>query len=155
VSILGKPAVNGTKDTRKDQYRVQIGLSWLKKGLAMCTTSSNEDLVAEMEKRAKGFHSTSKRIIDGIKTDSPVQEIIPPDWPCLDWVSNANATLAGDAAYLMTMYRGEAANHGFLDALLLCRTLQSVHVEGVDLGERITTYEDEMREGTTVRVRWC
>ncbi len=52
----------------------------------------------------------------------------------------------GDAAHAMTMYRGEAANHGILDAYILARRIEEVYAGGKARAEAIVEYEEEMRE---------
>jgi 2-polyprenyl-6-methoxyphenol hydroxylase-like FAD-dependent oxidoreductase len=146
VSILETPAVNGTAGTGKERYRVQLGVSWRTEPTQSTIGTPTTGLLAEMKRRAQGFALELWKVIDGIPEDAVIQEIVPADWPCLNWQPYAAVTLAGDAAHLMTMYRGEAANHGFLDALLLYRALKGVHDGSIRQGEAIRKYEDEMRE---------
>lgn len=93
------------------------------------------------------MESEWRRVVESIPDDVLVQEIIVADWPCLEWKSCSGVTLAEDAAHAMTMYRGEAANHGFLDALNLCK-LESVHTGDANQAEAVGKYEDEMRMRT-------
>lgn len=60
--------------------------------------------------------------------------------------------MAGDAAHAMTMYRGEAANHGILDALRLCEALGGVFKGGQSTGKAILEYEKELRSRTSPAV---
>jgi len=46
----------------------------------------------------------------------------------------------------MTMYRGEGANHGLLDAALLIDQLKRIHAGEISQKEGIVIYEAEMRE---------
>jgi 2-polyprenyl-6-methoxyphenol hydroxylase-like FAD-dependent oxidoreductase len=50
------------------------------------------------------------------------------------------------------MYRGEAANHGILDAYRLSKALEAVYHQGKDLKQAIDEYEMELRERTNVAV---
>jgi 2-polyprenyl-6-methoxyphenol hydroxylase-like FAD-dependent oxidoreductase len=55
-------------------------------------------------------------------------------------------TLAGDSAHPMTMYRGEGANHGILDATLLIDQLKKIYAGEIGEEEGLKVYESEMRE---------
>lgn len=50
------------------------------------------------------------------------------------------------AAHAMTMYRGEAANHGILDAYSLCRALQGVHTGAKSQKDALDEFETAMRD---------
>lgn len=75
------------------------------------------------------------------------------DFPCVSWDnSNGLLTLVGDAAHTMTMYRGEGANHGLLDAALLVDQLKNIHAGEVSQEEGLKAYETEMWERTRTAV---
>ncbi|TVY13508.1 putative FAD-dependent monooxygenase [Lachnellula arida] len=102
--------------------------------------------VANMKERASGFYGTFRRIVEGIPDDSEsVTSLTLADFPVLDWESNHNVTLAGDAAHAMTMYRGEGANHGILDAALLVDQLAEVQNGELGQAAAIEAYEKEMK----------
>ena len=46
----------------------------------------------------------------------------------------------------MTMYRGEAANHGILDAYSLCKAIESVALGTKTKKQALDEYEMSMRE---------
>jgi len=152
VSMLESPAVNGTADSGVDRYRVQINMSWQVKGPKDEVPSSDLERLAEMKRRAADFAKPLRDVVDVINEGCPVQEIVLADWPCLDWQSRGCITLVGDAAHAMTMYRGEAANHGILDAFYLWRTLQEIKDGRMTRVKAIQKFEMEMRERTHAAV---
>ncbi|CAG8953772.1 hypothetical protein HYFRA_00006663 [Hymenoscyphus fraxineus] len=108
--------------------------------------STNKLRVAYMKERAKGFTGPIRRLFEGIPDDSErITSLTLADYPSLDWESNPKVTLAGDAAHAMTMYRGEGANHGILDAALLIDQLIKVKSGEVDQKRAIEVYEEEMK----------
>lgn len=107
---------------------------------------TNRLRVANMKERAQGFAGPIRRLFDGIPDDiEPVTVITLADFPVLDWLSHSNVTLAGDAAHAMTMYRGEGANHGILDAALLIDQLAKVRSGEINQKQAIQAYEEEMK----------
>jgi 2-polyprenyl-6-methoxyphenol hydroxylase-like FAD-dependent oxidoreductase len=99
-----------------------------------------------MKNRAEEFAGPLRRLVHGIPDDSEqVTPLTLADFATLDWESHDKVTLAGDAAHAMTMYRGEGANHGILDAALLVDQLIRVMNGEVDQKEAIAEYEKEMK----------
>ncbi|KAI6778299.1 uncharacterized protein J7T54_008477 [Emericellopsis cladophorae] len=153
VSMLDTPGVNGTKDTEEELYQVQINLSWLTHPGDDDTKLSDAARLADMKRRAQRFHPVLRDAVQSIPEESQVLEIVLQDWPCYDWNNRGGrVTLIGDAAHAMTMYRGEAANHGMLDACRLWETLEGVYSREVDLRKEIDGFEAEMRERTQAAV---
>lgn len=148
VSMLETPLVNGTQGTEQERYKVQINLSWLVKGPEDELRPSDHERMAEMKRRAECFAPSLRKAVQTIPDDAPVLEIVLADWPCLEWESCSRVTLAGDAAHAMTMYRGEAANHGILDAYYLTKRLEGVYGGHESQDVAITKFEHEMRERT-------
>ncbi|KIW99687.1 uncharacterized protein Z518_11100 [Rhinocladiella mackenziei CBS 650.93] len=154
VSMLEVPEINGTAGTANERYRVQINLSWPVKGPEDEVKSNNTDRLRDMKKRAAVFAPVLKDAIESIPSDAAVLEIKLADWPCLDWDNRqGQVTLIGDAAHAMTMYRGEAANHGMLDAYHLCQALKSIYKEGKSQQEAMDKFEEEMRTRTSWAVQ--
>lgn len=158
VSALDTPATNGSEGTPEEHYRMQLIVSW-----PILTEhddpplESDAERAEEMKRRATGFHPTLLSAIQAVPSDGthPVQDVKIQDWPCLPWDNHGGAvTLVGDAAHAMTMYRGEAANHGIMDAYHLVDALKQIYSEGRDKGEVIDSYETEMRGRTSVAVEW-
>lgn len=155
VSMMETPEVNGTQGTPDERYRVQLIISWrIKDGQDQVVPSSDVERIAEMKRRAADFHPLLRRAVDCIPDTAPVLALALQDWPCFPWDNHrGRVTLAGDAAHAMTMYRGEAANHGMLDAYHLVQHLGAVHAAGEGepnstLESRIREYEAEMRDRT-------
>lgn len=156
ISTLDTPANNGSKDSGGEHYKMQVVLSWPVKTPADAhLPSSSAALAEEMKRRAAGFHPTLRDAVDLISEENTPREIILQDWPCLPWDNRGGrVTLVGDAAHAMTMYRGEAANHGIMDAYHLVRALKDVREGARGLEEAVDGYEAEMRERTSVAVLW-
>ena len=110
--------------------------------------------VAEMKRRAKGFAEPLLSMIMDIPDDcTSVTGLRLADFPCVPWDNcNGLVTLAGDSAHAMTMYRGEGANHGILDAALLVDQLKKIHAEEISQAEGLKAYETEMQERTQAAV---
>lgn len=153
VSLLESPEVNNTKGTDEERYRLQINISWPVRTPDDEVKPSSEWRLAEMKRRAEEFHPILRDAVHAIPDGSETLEIVLQDWPCLDWDNHGGkVTLAGDAGHAMTMYRGEAANHGILDAYMLGEALKEVHKNGKGLKEAIEDYEAEVRERTSAAV---
>lgn len=154
VSMLQTPGSNGTAGTSHERYRVQIVMSWPMRTAEDEVKATNAERLVEMKRRADDFHSVLRDVVHGIPDTTEALEIVLQDWPCLGWDSRrgGRVTLAGDAAHAMTMYRGEAANHGILDALKLFQGLQSVYRGRKQLEELVGEYETELRTRATAAV---
>ncbi|KAL6365704.1 hypothetical protein LRP88_01705 [Fusarium phalaenopsidis] len=152
-SMLETPKVNGTAGTGDEHYRVQVMISWPMKTPDDEVGVTDTERLANMKRRATEFNPVLRDVVHRIPEGSEVIEIVLQDWPCPHWDNHhGKITLAGDAAHAMTMYRGEAANHGILDAYRLCKALEAVYRQGKDLEEAIGEYETELRERTSVAV---
>lgn len=150
VSMLEVPEINGTAGTDHERYRVQINLSWPVKTLEDEVKPSYVERLQDMKRRASVFAPTLKDAVEAIPNDAEVLEIKLADWPCLDWDNQeGRVTLVGDAAHAMVMYRGEAANHGMLDAFNLCEALKEVYFKNKSQKEAIDQFEQEMRTRTS------
>ena len=150
VSMLEVPEINGTAGTDHERYRVQINLSWPVKGPEDEVKETHHERLQDMRRRASVFAPTLKKAVETIPDSAEVLEIRLADWPCLGWDNQqGRVTLVGDAAHAMVMYRGEAANHGMLDAFHLCQALKAVYFEGKSQTEVVQEYEQEMRTRTS------
>ncbi|KAJ6130946.1 hypothetical protein N7523_001406 [Penicillium sp. IBT 18751x] len=153
-SMLETPSVNGTAGTEAERYRAQICMSWPVKGSEDAVATTDEARLANMKRRAQGFAPFLQEAVDRIPNETPVTEIKLADWECLSWNNHGGRiTLAGDAAHAMTMYRGEAANHGLLDAYHLTEALVRIYSGTASQGSAIDEYEIEMRDRTSRAVR--
>lgn len=99
-----------------DSYYAQVNLSW-KIGDEEEPFYTSEEKAAALLKHAKGLHSDLYALVQRA-TENPLKlvEIKLADWLKVQWDTKGNKILLlGDAAHAMTMYRGEAANHGITD----------------------------------------
>ncbi|KAH0008623.1 FAD/NAD(P)-binding domain-containing protein, partial [Aureobasidium melanogenum] len=119
---------------------VQINISWPKRLNEDKMFSDNASRLAAFKSRARDFAPCLKDAIDDIAKGTPVLEILLADWEPVRWTNSGSVTLAGDAAHPMTMFRGEAANHGILDAHDLWKTLKLVYPNGGNMRDAIRGY---------------
>ncbi|KAI1743341.1 FAD/NAD(P)-binding domain-containing protein [Xylaria scruposa] len=148
-SVLSTPEANGSIGSAQPYYEAQINLSWLFKGPEDEVPPTDSERLArmkEMVRRGSGFHEVLRRVVDSVPDGTPVREIKLADWPTLNWECNDLVTLLGDAAHPMTMYRGEAANHGFLDASKLKEQLKLWRDGLKTRRQALEDFEAEMRE---------
>ncbi|KAJ6588010.1 FAD binding domain-containing protein [Mycena capillaripes] len=148
-SILSTPEVNCSGDGGgKPYYEGQINVSWLAKGEEDVVPAGNEKRLTRMKEAARagtGFHRTLRDTIEAIPEGTRVVEVKLADWPTKQWAPcDGRITLVGDAAHAMTMYRGEAANHGLTDVVHLAEQLQLWHEGKKTRAEAVAAYEDEM-----------
>ncbi|KAJ5298080.1 hypothetical protein PENANT_c039G06734 [Penicillium antarcticum] len=149
-SMLETPQVNGTAGTGAERYRAQICMSWPEKRPEDKVASTDEARLVNMKNRAQGFVPFLQDAVNRIPAGTPVTEIKLADWECLAWDNQGGrVTLAGDAAHAMTMYRGEAANHGILDAYRLMQAIERIHSGSSNPSAAINEYENEMRDRTS------
>ncbi|KAF2972369.1 hypothetical protein GQX73_g1144 [Xylaria multiplex] len=150
-SVLSTPEINGSAGAAHPWYEAQINLSWLVKGPEDEVPISEADRLTrmkEMARRGSGFHKVLRRAIESLPDGTPVREIKLADWPTMKWQGDGLVTLLGDAAHAMTMYRGEAANHGFTDASNLKEQLKLWHSGWKTQEQALEDYETEMRQRT-------
>ncbi|KAH8646774.1 hypothetical protein BX600DRAFT_155724 [Xylariales sp. PMI_506] len=126
-------------------------ISWIAKDpVADAIPETSRERIAMMKRRAEGFAEPLRSIVMDIPDD--LEKTTPlklGDFPCRDWDNHGGlVTLAGDAAHAMTMFRGEGANHGILDAALLVDQLKRIHKGEADQKAALDVYEAEVRERT-------
>ncbi|KAL4947410.1 hypothetical protein BDW69DRAFT_178446 [Aspergillus filifer] len=138
-------------------YKVQLGISWpVRNEDTDCVPAENAARLENMKRRAEGFVPFLYEVIQSIPEGTEVIEVTLADWegpPASDDLGNGKGwdnhdgrvILIGDAAHAMTMYRGEAANHGILDVYHLISAIEKIE-SGQDRKSAITEYEDEMQE---------
>ncbi|CAI7572840.1 unnamed protein product [Penicillium manginii] len=153
-SMLETPKVNGTAGTDAERYRAQICMSWPENTPEDKVADTDEARLANMKRRAEGFVPFLQQAVERIPAGTAVTEIKLADWECLEWDNqDGRVTLAGDAAHAMTMYRGEAANHGLLDAYHLSEAIEKIYGGSSLASDAINEFETEMRERTSRAVR--
>ncbi|KAI4212454.1 MAG: hypothetical protein LQ351_004887 [Letrouitia transgressa] len=152
-SFLDTPANNG-RHANPDSYECQIIISYpFKSGFlgsqeAIEIPEKGVERVRLMKKIAEGwcepFRSSVMRIPDGTEvTTINLEDWVPKKglWDNL----GGKVTMLGDAAHAMTMFRGEAANHGITDvAVLLSNIIPVLQDEGEGMKEAVDAYEAEM-----------
>jgi 2-polyprenyl-6-methoxyphenol hydroxylase-like FAD-dependent oxidoreductase len=140
-------------DGRKS-WDALVLISWLIKDPEKdAIPPTNQLMIANMKEKAQAFAEPLKSLVLGIPDDSnQVTPFTLADFPNMDWTSNGRVTLAGDAAHAMTMYRGEGANHGILDAALLVDQLVKVKEGKISQEQAIAEFENEMKERGTAAV---
>jgi 2-polyprenyl-6-methoxyphenol hydroxylase-like FAD-dependent oxidoreductase len=129
-----------------------VGISFKDAPEPVSGTSS--DRIAEMKRRAQGFAEPMHSMIANIPSSNPTARCIRlSDFPADPW-DNAGGlvTLVGDSAHPMTMYRGEGANHGILDAALLLDQLKRIWAYECSQIEGVEIYEKEMQERGRIAV---
>jgi len=120
----------------------------------------DRERVALMKRIAAGWAEPFRESVLSIPWDAEVKTIQLEDWVPRRglWDGKGKATLVGDAALAMTMYRGEAANHGIMDVEVLlgyiCPAIicggadEHAQSHGESLGRAIAVYEEELIERT-------
>lgn len=153
-SMLSTPQVNGSQGTGDNEYyEGQLNLSWRSRDADDGVPELDKDRVAKMKKLAEGFEPRLKKAIDSIPDSSSVLEIKLQDWPTQKWDNRTGTvTLVGDAAHAMTMYRGEAFNHGITDAAKLSEHIIAAHKNISPLRHAVNSYEEEMQTRTHTAV---
>ncbi|KAM0548759.1 hypothetical protein ACHAPJ_009755 [Fusarium lateritium] len=155
-ALLDTPAVNGSDKTSDPHYRCQLNISWPVKAPEDETPTTNAARVQKLKQLAEAFEPRFKKPVMDIPEDLKIVEIKVREWPVLPWPTfGGKITLAGDAAHAMTMYRGEAANHGITDARVLKDNLVKMWAsEGlVSQEQAIESFEAEMRPRTLWSVK--
>jgi len=154
--ILETPVRN-----EQQTYKCQINVSWpYKKGFfdrddATDIPSTQEDRLEWINELAKYWISPFQDAIKSIPKDTLLQEIKLEDWVPSGFPAwnnlDGRATLVGDAAHAMTMYRGEAANHGITDVCDLLIYLEKLGGSDNlrDWANLCSTYEMRMIQRTT------
>ncbi|KAH7419331.1 monooxygenase-like protein [Cadophora sp. MPI-SDFR-AT-0126] len=148
-ATLDTPEVNKSQGAEQ-YYSAQLNISWPVRGPADVVPATNADKLKRMKLLANDFEERLRNAVHNIPEGTEVIEVKLADWPCLEWPnSDGKVTLLGDAAHAMTMYRGEAANHGITDGQQMCEFLARVRNGEVSQKEAIDHCEAEMRERTS------
>lgn len=133
-SFLDSPSSSGRGDDSRD---CQILVSWpyqsgfLGQSEPLEVPARGAERVKLMKTIASGWAEPFHSIVQSLPEDTEVKTITLEDWvpPENQWnetPSSDRVVLVGDAAHAMTMYRGEAANHGIADVYLLASHIMSV-----------------------------
>lgn len=149
-STLSTPETNGSRGNAEEYYEGQLMLSWMYKSANDEVPPTDSERVKKLKAMAEGFEPRLLRAVQDIPPDARVLEIKLQDWPPRPYNSvNGHVIIIGDAAHAMTMYRGEAFNHGITDAATLSKNLSEVYMEKIDqkkLIEKVWEYQEETRK---------
>jgi 2-polyprenyl-6-methoxyphenol hydroxylase-like FAD-dependent oxidoreductase len=159
--IQETPAIN-----ERGNFRCQVNISWqyrqgfLDRDHPTEIPDGQEARLALIREIASHWTSPFQDVVRSIPTDTPLQEIKLEDWLPSDggaWENlHGRATLIGDAAHAMTMYRGEAVNHGIMDVYDLTECFLSTlsDPEGMlDSQVACDTFEKKMVGRTNIAIR--
>jgi 2-polyprenyl-6-methoxyphenol hydroxylase-like FAD-dependent oxidoreductase len=150
----------------RGNYRCQVNVSWqyckgfLGRDHPPEVPETQEARLALIREIASHWTSPFQDVVHSIPPGIPLQEIKLEDWLPSDsgaWDNmHGRATLIGDAAHAMTMYRGEAVNHGITDVqdLVECylHTLSDPE-EMLDCQEVCDAFEEKMLSRTKIAIR--
>lgn len=129
----------------RDSLDAFVAISWMNDGDDERLPTDHQGRVKLMKEKAQVFAEPIRSIIADIPDGhEQTARIHVADYPCRPWRNGRVVTLAGDAAHAMTMYRGEGANHGLLDAALIVGQLVEVHAGRKAQPEAIRAYEEEL-----------
>ncbi|ETN44525.1 uncharacterized protein HMPREF1541_10195 [Cyphellophora europaea CBS 101466] len=157
-SFLDSPSSNDRQGEAAAGHDCQILVSWpFRAGFLGDDEKPTEvpvgnvERVRLMKRVARGWAQPFAGIVQAIPEEAECKSIALEDWvPPLagdrGWEAREGAgrvVLVGDAAHAMTMFRGEAANHGIVDVQVLVREVGSL-LEGQD--ELVFERERELEE---------
>ncbi|KAF2674609.1 putative monooxygenase [Microthyrium microscopicum] len=114
-----------------------------------------------LKERAKTFCDPWKSALEWVSEDLPVWHSTFSDWdpsvPEHKWDNrNGRMTLAGDAAHVMTVQRGQGLNHAITDVSQLLEAITKSRGDGTtNQATAISDYEARMTERSGEEVRQC
>jgi 2-polyprenyl-6-methoxyphenol hydroxylase-like FAD-dependent oxidoreductase len=162
-SFLDSPSTSGRGDDSRD---CQILIAWpfrkefMGHDEPLEVPAGGPERVQLMKAISSGWAEPFLSIVQNLPEDADVKTISLEDWvppPIEKWNVNGElqrVVLVGDSAHAMTMYRGEAANHGITDVSLLLSQVLPVLSKGnvgqdtkkEDLLQACRTYTESMIE---------
>ncbi|CAK7901597.1 hypothetical protein CAAN1_11S03620 [[Candida] anglica] len=138
-SVLSCPDYTGEEGT----YYGQVNLSWNVPQDEDEPFTTTKEKAAAMKKHSKDLCPELSYLVDRAVEDyNSIVEIKLCDWDAVQWDTHGGKVLlAGDSAHAMTMYRGEAANHGITDVGELIKIIDSYYSkENEKTWEEATTF---------------
>ncbi|TQV97714.1 hypothetical protein V2A60_006553 [Cordyceps javanica] len=118
-SVLDAP---GNTEESTDNYLLQICISWLEqagfRGQEEPTTmpETNKERVELFKSIGSSWAEPFKSLALKVRDDDEVKGLRLMDWvPPKDLRSKGRAVLMGDSLHVMTMFRGDGANHALAD----------------------------------------
>ncbi|KAL8946602.1 MAG: hypothetical protein Q9222_007022 [Ikaeria aurantiellina] len=168
-SFLDTPTNNSRENP--DTYECQILVSWpfragfKGRGMPLDIPATNHERVKLMKELVQGWAEPFYECVMSVPADAEVKAIALEDFvpkPGLWDNQHGRITLMGDAAHAMTMFRGEAYNHGVTDIfVLLSKILSAIPSVSEDgqttpsqptFKQAIDAYEAEMIQRTAPAV---
>lgn len=137
-----------TPDYNKEEgvYYAQVNLSWNVPKDYEEPFGTKQEMAKAMDLHSKGLHPKLKTLVDrAVQFPKQLLEIKLVDWPLVEWENNTKILLAGDSAHAMTMFRGEAGNHGITDAFELMQQIDSFLAQEKTWEEAATNYCENIK----------
>ncbi|KEY70383.1 hypothetical protein S7711_09357 [Stachybotrys chartarum IBT 7711] len=158
-SLLDMPRPNSDRPLAECYITVNWPFEddFLGKGKPTDVPATRSERIGFLRDLAEGWAEPLREMIFDLPSETDIREINLVEWTPEKgmWDNhNGTVTLIGDSAHAMTPFRGEAANHGILDAGNILDMLlgkkgsgsSDQNLEKMDLKSLITAYEDEMIE---------
>ncbi|MCJ1251677.1 hypothetical protein MMC30_008912 [Trapelia coarctata] len=146
-SFLG--AAQGS-DGKAESCACQVIMSWpyragfLDNHTPTDIPPANAERLALMKLLAASWAEPFRSIVQDIPNDAEAKAIKVEDWvPEQGVQGNGRITMMGDAAHLMTMFRGEGANHAIIDVASFVRLLQPFFQMPANRSSSASAYEGE------------
>ncbi|KAL4787698.1 hypothetical protein BJX76DRAFT_353958 [Aspergillus varians] len=144
--LVSTPELNGSAGSPKPYYQAQVRDSWNPRKGEGDIPATSAGKVARIKELCADMAAPIKKMVNSIPDSSEAIGVKLQDWPCLDWDNRGGrVTLAGDLAHAMTMYRGEAANFGIVDAADPAEAIAAFTKDGVPQAQAIEDYELKLR----------
>ncbi|KAK6368447.1 hypothetical protein LTR64_006601 [Lithohypha guttulata] len=144
-STISTPALNGSEGRSEPYYEGQLIISWKYVSCSDEVPTGNMDRIRKLRSMVSQFEESLRVAVENVSEDTEIKEIRLQDWPTRPWLNHGGlVTLAGDSGHAMTMYRGEAFNHGVTDVASLLKQLVRVRDGSESLQSVVPAYDTEL-----------
>ncbi|KAK0711438.1 hypothetical protein B0H67DRAFT_611518 [Lasiosphaeris hirsuta] len=125
-------------------FCIQLYYSWIPKdGDAELEGMSPRDVFLL---KGSTMFPALRSVMDEMPQDTVVSWVNLVEWPAVSWDNwDGVATLTGDSAHCMSIYRGEGVNHGIIDGCVLAGALKRAADSLATPKQAVQDYEAEMR----------